>query len=247
MVIRSDSINILFLAAGEGTRLRPLTIERPKPLLEVNGEQILQRLLRQFGHVFEGSTLWVNISYKAEVFLASFGNLNIENSPRLIWETEPLGSALTVKSLMEIVNSPLLVVHSDLVLSDDYVVEVRKTLEEARFRKNILFCHKRIAGEARSTVSIDGQFKVIAFQQGELGLVNQNHLVNVNSGIYFFCSWRNRGLNAAIGTEITNYQIPLLINEESLMAKLNNKARVSVDSLESLEKARQFFREESHT
>ena len=40
----------IILVAGRGSRLRPLTDERPKCLLEVGGQPLLLRLLRQLAH-----------------------------------------------------------------------------------------------------------------------------------------------------------------------------------------------------
>jgi len=41
----------LILAAGYGTRLYPLTLDRPKPLVKVGGQTILERLLKKFEEI----------------------------------------------------------------------------------------------------------------------------------------------------------------------------------------------------
>ena len=40
----------VILAAGQGTRLRPLTLETPKPMLELGGQPILETISRQLAH-----------------------------------------------------------------------------------------------------------------------------------------------------------------------------------------------------
>ncbi len=38
-------MKVIILAAGQGTRLRPLTDDRPKCMVEVNGRSIIERQL----------------------------------------------------------------------------------------------------------------------------------------------------------------------------------------------------------
>lgn len=76
----------LILAAGEGTRLRPLTLDRPKPMLPIRGKPLLEitiELLRRHGirdiainlhyrpdaitsHLGDGTALGVHITYSRE-------------------------------------------------------------------------------------------------------------------------------------------------------------------------------------
>ena len=79
------------LVGGQGTRLRPLTLSAPKPMLPTAGLPFLTHLLSRIAdagikHVVLGT------SYKAEVFEAEFGDgsklgLQIE----YVVELEPLG------------------------------------------------------------------------------------------------------------------------------------------------------------
>ncbi|MFH1798634.1 MAG: nucleotidyltransferase family protein [Candidatus Omnitrophota bacterium] len=49
----------LILAAGYGTRLYPLTLDRPKPLVKVGGQAILGRLLKKFEEVASCDEVYV--------------------------------------------------------------------------------------------------------------------------------------------------------------------------------------------
>lgn len=62
----------VILAAGEGTRMRPLTYDRPKPLLQVGGVPLLQ-------HTFEAlpdsvDEVIVTVKYKEEMIRAFLGD-----------------------------------------------------------------------------------------------------------------------------------------------------------------------------
>jgi NDP-sugar pyrophosphorylase family protein len=83
----------LVLAAGLGTRLRPLTLDRAKPALPVAGPSLIERIVRWLaGH---GVTdLIVNLHYRPETITARLGDgTGLGTRVRYSWEQPVLGSA----------------------------------------------------------------------------------------------------------------------------------------------------------
>ena len=63
----------IILAAGKGTRLYPTTLNKPKGLLEIGNETILDRLVRQFRDSGVNDILIV-VGYQKEVIINHFGD-----------------------------------------------------------------------------------------------------------------------------------------------------------------------------
>ncbi len=107
----------LILAAGEGTRLRPLTADRPKPMLPVGGSPILEHLVRHLRrHGIR--EIAINLHYKPEAIVEHFGDgqrfdVSITYSP----EAELLGSAGAARQLDWFFDDTFLVLYGD-VLTD---------------------------------------------------------------------------------------------------------------------------------
>lgn len=81
------------MAGGQGTRLRPLTVTIPKPMLPVGSRAILEIILRQLQHAGIG-LVYVSVGYRGYLvrsFLRelAIGGLRIE----VLEEVEPLGTA----------------------------------------------------------------------------------------------------------------------------------------------------------
>ncbi len=55
----------MILAAGRGERLRPVTDEMPKALVEVNGESLLERHLRSLAEA-GADTVVINLGWLGE-------------------------------------------------------------------------------------------------------------------------------------------------------------------------------------
>src|SRR6478735_7196863 len=93
-------LDAIILVGGQGTRLRPLTLSAPKPMLPTAGVPFLTHLLSRIreagiGHVVLGT------SYQAEVFETHFGDgaalgLDLE----YVVESEPLGTGGGIRNVL---------------------------------------------------------------------------------------------------------------------------------------------------
>jgi L-glutamine-phosphate cytidylyltransferase len=63
----------IILAAGKGTRLYPITLNKPKGLLEIGNETILDRLVEQLRGCGISNILIV-VGYQKELIMSHFGN-----------------------------------------------------------------------------------------------------------------------------------------------------------------------------
>lgn len=104
----------LILAAGEGQRLRPLTLTRPKPMLPVAGRPLLEHivmLLQRHGV----TRLAINLHHKPETIITYFGNgqrwgVHILYS----YEQQLLGSAGAARKLAWFFDQTFVVFYGDL-------------------------------------------------------------------------------------------------------------------------------------
>jgi mannose-1-phosphate guanylyltransferase len=109
----------LILAAGEGTRLRPLTLTCPKPMLPVGDAPLLVHIIRWLrGQGIRDVA--INLHYLPEVITAYLGDgsrfgVQITYS----YEDPILGSAGAAKKLEGFLSSPFLVVYGDMLLDVD--------------------------------------------------------------------------------------------------------------------------------
>ncbi len=81
----------IILAAGEGKRMRPLTLHRPKPMLPVLGKPILHHLVDALPS--EITELIFVIGYQGEQIQKYFGNSFSGRPVTYVWQKQMLGNA----------------------------------------------------------------------------------------------------------------------------------------------------------
>jgi len=118
----------MVLSAGLGERMRPLTNERPKPLLEVRGETLLDRALDHLASA-DVHTAVVNTHYLAEMIA---GHLASRRRPRIELSHEPdlleTGGGV-VKALSKLGRRPFFVINSDSLWLDGPQSALRRLMD----------------------------------------------------------------------------------------------------------------------
>ena len=80
----------ILVAAGEGKRMRPLTLETPKPMIRVLGKPLLHWIIESLPS--EITELIIVVGYKGEQIKEYFGNRFEGRSVSYVWQEKPLGT-----------------------------------------------------------------------------------------------------------------------------------------------------------
>ena len=114
----------MILAAGKGTRLRPLTLETPKPLVEVGGQPLIVWHIKALQAA--GITdITINASWLADKLMQALGD-GAEYGVKLHWsveDDEPLETAGGIFNALQtgkLQDAPFILVNSDVWTSYDF-------------------------------------------------------------------------------------------------------------------------------
>jgi mannose-1-phosphate guanylyltransferase len=123
-----EPLEAIMLVGGKGTRLRPLTLSAPKPLLPTAGVPFLAHQLARAAEC--GIThVVLATSYRAEMFTEAFGNgaqfgLTID----YVYESQPLGTGGGIRNAAELLrggpDEPIVVLNGDILSGHDLPAQV---------------------------------------------------------------------------------------------------------------------------
>ncbi|HEY7849741.1 MAG TPA: mannose-1-phosphate guanyltransferase [Ktedonobacterales bacterium] len=107
------------MAGGEGSRLRPLTVSRPKPMAPIVGRPVMEHILYLLKS--HGITdVVVTVQYMASAIEDYFGDgANLGMKIAYSREETPLGTAGSVKNAEELLQEPFLVISGDALTDFD--------------------------------------------------------------------------------------------------------------------------------
>ncbi|MDE1174024.1 MAG: nucleotidyltransferase family protein [Parvibaculaceae bacterium] len=175
----------LVLAAGMGSRIRPVAGDLPKPLVPFGGEPILAHNLRWL--VASGVTeVWINLHFQAEMISSLVGDgSGFGLHVRYTFEPELLGTAGALGNLGDIFNDRMFVIYGDSILRMDLDALLEKHADADADVTISLFdrdvhAHTGIAG-GRVEIAPDG--RVTGFVEGALPPGGGGRDL-VNAGVY---------------------------------------------------------------
>lgn len=124
----TDHLEAILLVGGKGTRLRPLTLGIPKPLLPTAGVPFLAHQLAR-ARSFGVRRIVFATSYRASMFVEAFGDgADFGLSLEYVTEETPLGTGGAIRNAAEALtcgpDAPVLILNGDILSGHDIGAQV---------------------------------------------------------------------------------------------------------------------------
>jgi len=172
----SRNNSIVIMAGGLGSRLKELTQNTPKPMLNVGDKPLLETIVCSF--VNQGfQNIWLAVNYHSKKIENYFGNGKEFNANiRYLKEDKRLGTAGALSLLPETQESPIIVMNADLLTAIDYgemidahiTSSVNATMAVREFEYQIPY----------GVVHTEKEFEILGLEEKPI------HRSLVNAGIY---------------------------------------------------------------
>tara|TARA_B100000029_G_scaffold159741_1_gene155425 strand:+ start:11073 stop:11771 length:699 start_codon:yes stop_codon:yes gene_type:complete len=151
----------MILAAGFGTRIHPLTLEHPKPLLEIGNETLLSNTIK-FLKLFGIKKIVINVHYLEEKIVQYIKKKNFNSDIKVIKEKGKIldtGGGI-LNAIENFSNEPFLVINPDTIWSSSYLEEI-KLMEKKFFENKKRKCSLLVVNKKKSfDESIKGDFSL---------------------------------------------------------------------------------------
>ncbi len=114
------NLQVVIMAGGKGTRLKPITNIIPKPLIPLGEKPIMEMIMDRFVEM-GAAHFFISVNYKSDM-IANYFN-SIENRTYGIdyfTETKPLGTAGSLHLLKDKIQATFFVSNCDIIIEQDY-------------------------------------------------------------------------------------------------------------------------------
>ena len=234
-------MNFIILAAGIGSRLRPLTENRPKCCILINESSIIKMLLKQIRGNFISANIIIVTGYKDEYLRnhigSEFGDINFVHNVDYENTNNMYSASLAIPELNTSEN--VVSINADCIYEDKIFAYLKEAKESTIFTDNSFFDEESMKVKIENGCVV-GMSKLFAN--------SSNTLVSID--LYFFkyddfnklASIFNTYLKNRDLIQWTEVAINDLVNKNKSMIKntnIENSKWYEIDTIEDLSKARE--------
>lgn len=201
-------MDAVLLVGGQGTRLRPLTVTTPKPMLPTAGVPFLEHLLVRARDAGVDHAI-LSTSYRPEVFEGYFGDggdLGLKIS--YVTEPEPLGTGGAIRNVLDhLRGDDVLVFNGDVLCGLD--VSALVAAHRERRADVTLYLTEVVDARAFGCVPIEADGRVTAFLEKMPEPVTNR----INAGCYVFAPGVVERIPAGRPVSVERETFPSLLAE----------------------------------
>ncbi|MEM6627893.1 MAG: sugar phosphate nucleotidyltransferase [Pseudomonadota bacterium] len=165
------------MAGGRGSRLGAMTSEKPKPLVEIGGVPVVERVISDFSAAGVGR-VFVSVNYLADQIIDRLGDgRRFSASVRYLREEEPTGTAGSLALLPGRPPAPFFVMNADILADIDFSAMMRRHIASGA-------ALTLAAREVRETL----EYGVLDIEAGRVARVREKPVetYSINAGVYVF-------------------------------------------------------------
>jgi glucose-1-phosphate thymidylyltransferase len=209
----------IILLAGLGTRLRPHTWSKPKPLVQVAGKPVLGHILDSLAGLEIEETIFI-VGYLGEQIQDYVSSHYPQMRARYVEQTEMKGQAHAIQLAREFINQPVLIIFGDTIWETDFT-------RLARLESDGLIYTKQVEDPRRFGVALLKDGFVKKFVEKPSTPVSNLAVV----GVYYFRAWQRllQALDDLIARNIQTKGEYFLADAMQLM--LEDGARLEAETI----------------
>ena len=171
-----SKLDVIIMAGGQGTRLKPLTEILPKPLVPINGKPIIEHIIDNFNY-FNFTNINLILNHQSKLIKSYFSSINKKYNLKCFTEPKKMGTVGGVVYAKKKLSDDFILTNCDTIFKLDYI----KFYNTHKINKNLI----TLVVSKKKTIFPYGDCKI---KNGKLLKVNEKPQFNLvaNTGLYFF-------------------------------------------------------------
>ena len=169
-----SKLDVIIMAGGQGTRLKPITEILPKPLVPIKGKPMVQHIIDNFRY-FKFKKINLVLNHQSKLIKSYFNSINKKNKLKFYTEPKKMGTVGGIVHVKKELSNDFILTNCDTIFNLDFI----KFYETHKKNKNLI----TIVVSKKKTVFPYGDCKI---KSGKLLKINEKPKFDLiaNTGLY---------------------------------------------------------------